>query len=224
MYLSNNLTNTKMKKTTLLLTFLMITLYSTSQGLYPKGCYMSFEEVKSKSPSENYQLTIEKRTKSEIKMNGGNDYQLVSTDKSVKRKVLKKEIFAYSDGDTLYINCLKYLLQSWYSQVISDGRYLVFIAGIPMLKDMQSKALQQDVQMSVMFGAVGGAFAGAELAMRRYLYIVDKELNVVKLVNQEVVKEVLKDSPHLLEQYNLESKPNETDIQVKYLKLVNSSL
>ncbi len=206
-----------MKKTTLVLTILLISFYATSQVLYPNGCYMSFDEIKTKTPSKNCKLEIKKRTNSDIKMNGGNDYKLISPDKSIKRKVLKKEIFAFSTGDSLFINCLPYKLETWYSKIISDGKYFVFIAGIPMDKTMQSK----EMQVGTAFGAVGGAFAGASLAMKRFLYILNKETSNVEMIDIEVMNNVLKGYPDLLDQYNSESKKNEISTQIYYLKLLN---
>lgn len=206
-----------MKKITFILITLLISFQASSQGLYPKGCYMSFEEIKTKSPSKNYKLKVKKRTTSDIKMNGGNDYKLISADKSIKRKVLKKKIFAFSTGDSLFINCLPMKLQKWYSRIISDGKYFVFIAGIPMDKTMQSK----EMQLGMAFGAIGGAFAGASLAMQRYLYILNKETNNVEMVDLEVMNKVLKDYPYLLDQYNSESKKNEIQTQIEYLELLN---
>jgi len=208
-----------MKNTTLIFTFLLISFYATSQELYPKGCYMSFEELLAKTPSKNYDLTIERRTNSDIKMNGGNDYKLISPNKSIKRKVLKKEIIAYSDGDSLFINCLPYKLQTWYAKIISDGKYFVFIAGIPMDKAMQST----EMQAGMAFGAVGGAFAGASLAMKRYLYILDKETNNVKMIDSEVMTKLLEDYPDLLNLYNSDSKKEEVPTQIEYLKLLNEN-
>ena len=83
--------NTLQMKNTIILTLIFIGLNGSlfAQTQYPKGCYMSLEEIKSKKPSANYNLEIMKRTTGEIRMNGGNDYKLVSPDKSIKRKTLK---------------------------------------------------------------------------------------------------------------------------------------
>lgn len=78
---------------------------------------MSWKEIKLKKPSENFNLKIIKRKSSEIKMNGGNDYKPVSTDKSMKRKTLKKLIWAISDGENLYLNCFLFERQNWYALV-----------------------------------------------------------------------------------------------------------
>lgn len=196
----------------------MISFSVTSQEFYPKGSYLSFEELKAKTPSENFDLTIERRTKSDIKMNGGNDYKLISADKSIKRKVLKREIVAYSTGDSLFINGLPYKLQTWYSKIISDGKYFVFTAGIPMDKTMQTK----EMQAGMAFGAIGGGIAGASLAMKRFLYILEKETNKIIMIDTEVMTELLTEYPELLDKYNLEGEKIEIPTQIEYLKILNT--
>jgi len=196
----------------------LISFSVTSQEFYPKGSYLSFEELKAKTPSENFDLTIERRTKSDIKMNGGNDYKLISADKSIKRKVLKREIVAYSTGDSLFINGLPYKLQTWYSKIISDGKYFVFTAGIPMDKTMQTK----EMQAGMAFGAIGGGIAGASLAMKRFLYILEKETNKIIMIDTEVMTELLTEYPELLDKYNLEGEKIEIPTQIEYLKILNA--
>ena len=208
----------KMRKIILILAVLLISFSVTSQEFYPKGSYMSFEELKAKTPSENFDLTIERRTKSDIKMNGGNDYKLITADKSIKRKVLKREIVAYSTGDSLFINGLPYKLQTWYSKIISDGKYFVFTAGIPMDKTMQTK----EMQAGMAFGAIGGGIAGASLAMKRFLYILEKETNKVIMIDTEVMTELLTEYPELLDKYNLEGEKIEIPTQIEYLKILNT--
>ena len=196
----------------------MISFSVTSQEFYPKGSYLSFEELKAKTPSENFDLTIERRTKSDIKMNGGNDYKLISADKSIKRKVLKREIVAYSTGDSLFINGLPYKLQTWYSKIISDGKYFVFTAGIPMDKTMHTK----EMKLGMAFGAIGGGIAGASLAMKRFLYILEKETNKIIMIDTEVMTELLTEYPELLDKYNLEGEKIEIPTQIEYLKILNT--
>ena len=70
-----------------------------------------------KKPSENFNVELEKRSKGKIKMNGGNDYQLNPVDKNVKKKILKREVYAFSDGTDLFLNSFKHELQFWYSKV-----------------------------------------------------------------------------------------------------------
>jgi len=94
----------------------------------------------------------ELRTKGKIKMNGGNDYQLNPVDKNVKRKVLKKQVYAYSDGNDLFLNSFKHELQFWYSKVEGENEnYFVFNAGIPM--NMKRYGMESS-DISYMFGGI----------------------------------------------------------------------
>jgi len=211
-----------MKKLILFIIIVVFTSsYAMSQGLYPKGCYMSFEEIIAKTPSKHYNLKMERRTNSDIKINGGNDYKLISQHHSIKKKILKKEIIAYSTGDTLFINCFPYKLQTWYSKIIGDGKYFVFIAGVPMDKVMQSKEMKRGMALGAIGGAIGGAFAGASIAMKRYLYVLDKKTNKVTMIDQKVIAHMLTGYPDLLEKFNSDSQKAKYSTQIEYLKLLN---
>lgn len=95
--------------------------YAQDKMNYPQGIYMSLEEIENKTPSMDATLNWEKRTQVDIKMWGGNDYELTCDDKSIKKKTIKKEIFAYSDGEYMFINgfsvCIKDML--WSSRLAS---------------------------------------------------------------------------------------------------------
>lgn len=89
---------------TLISLFILILFISEVNGQidkYPKGVYITFDEVKIKSPSQQIPLVVSKRTKSDIKMSGGNDYKIESEDKAINKNTVKKEFIAYSQGDTL---------------------------------------------------------------------------------------------------------------------------
>lgn len=206
-------------------TFLLFILLSSaylifSQNLsYPEGCYMSYDEIILKTPSQNFNVSIEKRTESDIKMVGGNDYKLISSDEKFKKKILKKEIWAYSDGNDLFLNCIHFYLQPWYTKVISDGKYIVFMAAIPTNQAMQSK----EMQVGMAFGAVGGAIAGASLALKRFLYVLEKESKIVIYIDSESIKPILSENKNLLNEYLNEKSSTWTDTQIKYLKLLNQN-
>jgi len=208
----------------LALTFfaLIISLFTFGQTTeYPNGVYMSFEEIKEKTPSLSTELEIERRTKGDIKMNGGNDYKLFKSDKSIKKKTIKKEYYAYADGDSLYINCIKYKIQPWYAPVLSDGNFLVIRGGISMIPDIQKKQLDNQAQLGYMFGAIGGAISGAKLAMLRFIYVIDKETNQITTVSSGYLSELLSDTPELLKQYEAEEEKGNQEIFIKYLKRLN---
>lgn len=189
------------------------------QDSYPKGSYMNFEEIRSKSPTGPVSVSIEKRTKGEIRMNGGNDYELVATDGSVSKSVLKKKIAAYSDGDTLYLNCLPLKLQIWYAKVLDGGKFLVFLAGIPTDKRLQPKG----AQIASAFGALGGAIGGASLALKRYLYIIGTTSGKLTLVTADTLGKLLISDAKLSESFAKESEKEDLAIQIKYLQLYNAN-
>jgi ABC-type uncharacterized transport system permease subunit len=205
-------------KTLLLAVVLIIGNQVFAQDNFPKGTYLSFEEILNKLPSQQYDLKIERRTIGDIKMNGGNDFKLVSPDKSIDKKFLKKEIWAYSNGDTLFLNCFQYKVQPWYANVISDGKYLVFKGGLSQNIAEQKKQMQ----MGAYFGAIGGAIQGAKLATLRFLYAIDKKDNKIIMVTPDNMIELLNGSDDLLHQYENESDKENEQVFIKYLQLLNS--
>ncbi|MEQ9443246.1 MAG: hypothetical protein RIG62_29685 [Cyclobacteriaceae bacterium] len=200
---------------------LSVTMAFGQKSDYPKGVYMSFDEIKQKTPSVSVELEIERRTKGEIKMNGGNDYKLYTSDKSIRKKIIKKEYYGYSDGDSLYINCIHYDIQPWYATVLSDGKFLVIRGGISMIPKTQKAQLDNQAQLGYMFGAIGGAIQGAKLAMLRFIYVIDKESNQITTVSSDYLRKLLSETPELLEQFEAEEEQANQKIFVKYLGLLN---
>lgn len=142
------------------------------QTEYPQGAYMSLEELRDKLPSENYELLPLLRTDGDIVMMGGNDYKLISEDKSIKNKIIKKQIFAFSDGSDLFVNCFQFGCQFWYAKVnYREANIIRFNAGMS-----NSKA----TSAAMMGGAIGGAIA----ATQRYLYEVDLNTGELKFIEK----------------------------------------
>ncbi len=207
-----------MKKMIFALTLLLFGLNSNSQtNHFPKGAYMTFDEIINKNPSKQLDLQIIKRTMGDIKMNGGNDYKIESNDNTIPKKTLKKEIWAYSLGDTLYINCIQFGMQTWYAPLFSDGKYLVLKAGLSNYVDEQKK--QRGIGYA--FGPIGGGLQGAHLATLRFLYVIDKNTKKAITVTEEKMQELLKDRNDLLSQFDNENKKDDEQVLVKYLKLLN---
>ena len=119
---------------------------------------MNLKEMLEKQPSNQIHLDIEERTEGDIVMMGGNDFKLISGDKSVKKRSIKREIWAYSDGKNLYVNCFQFDCQFWYAKVEVEGEKLQFHAGISMNE-----------------ATMGGAIGGAVAATKRYLYQLNLE-------------------------------------------------
>lgn len=203
-------------KITFFLLLGLINLVSVAQDKFPKGVYMSLQEFISKKPSQNYNLVVEKRTMGDIKMNGGNDFKLLSINNEIDKKFIKTKIWGYSDGNTFYLNCFQYKTQNWYAELISDGKYMVFYGGLSQKVDLQKKQIKSIPTI----GPIGGGIQGAKLATLRFLYVIDKENNNLYHITTETIKEVLKLDSELLNLYEKEVEKND-DILVKYLQLFN---
>jgi hypothetical protein len=180
--------------------------------MFPKGTYMTIEELNSRTPSSrfcNYQFV--KRSSSDIVMTGGNDYRIESKNDSVTKKNIKKTIFAISTGDTLFINDFKYKLQFWYSIARLDGDYLYFRASTCM--DFKSPIATSGPQI--------GAISGAIQAKDRYLYYLNLKTGVIHIMTNSYLKNVvLKNQIELLSQFEKEINKDEKTF-VKYFKLAN---
>ncbi len=202
-----------MKKTVIAI-ILILSINSYGQNKYQKGIYLTFDEILQNKPSANYNVALEKRTEGEIKMNGGNDYQLNALDNSTNRGQLKKDVEAYSDGENLYLNCKKLRLYSWYSKVVSDNKYFVFSGALP--ENYKEYGIELS-ELSNMFGAVGGALSGMKLAMLRFPYILDKATHKLTLVSSKSINEVFANDPVILEKYNQDLEKNKMETILKYL-------
>jgi hypothetical protein len=186
---------------------------------FPEGAYMSFDEILERAPSRQLDLKLLRRTQGDIKMNGGNDFKLESEDKSISKKTIKKEIWAYSFGDTLYVNCKMFMMQTWYAPLISDGEYLVIKAGLSNYIEEQKR--QRNIGYT--FGAVGGGIQGAQLATLRFLYVIDKKTKVSQTVIDERMPDILKTREDLIKEFNNETEMNEEDY-VLYLRRLNGEI
>ncbi len=197
-----------MKKEILFILLLGIITFSLkAQYKYPKGIYLSFDELKSMQSSAVLDVYIEERTQEDIVMVGGNDYKLTSNNKSVKNSYLRKDVFAYSDGDNLFLNGLRLRLFSGYIKVLNDGdKYFVFRASV-----------SQDGYNN-MYGGIGGAAQ----ATQRYLYVYDKSTGIVTPITTETLKNLLEDNVTFLEEYLSERNKETEEIQLKYLIMLNN--
>ncbi len=195
-----------------------------AHGQYPKGAYMSLDEIRSKTPSQQLELQVVLRGLGQIKMSGGNDYLLKTDDKNIKKSFLKYDIWAYSDGENLYLNCLKLDSSHGYVCLIGDGRYMFFHAGLSdhtstTLKEQQGKM----IRMSMMFGLLGG-LAAADAATLRFLHALDKETGKVLAIDAEIMNDLLSVAPDLQSEFAQEPDRKYESVHIKYLELLNERL
>lgn len=213
-----------MKTPLLLIITIILSAHLPAQTTqYPKGVYMSFEELQAKTPSQPLELTVTKRTKGNIKMNGGNDYLLTTSSKDIKTSFIKKEIFAYSTGDSLYLNGRPLKVQTWYSKVVREGKYLIFVGGLSDRTDEMKAEMNNTIVAGALFGAIGGGLAGMTLAQLRYVYALNTQNGEVLAINRSNMEERLLNSwQELYMLFIIEPEIN-NDVLVKYMGLINEA-
>ena len=191
--------------------FFSLTSNLFGQG-YPKGVYMSLRDITEKNPSHQSEVNVERSPKSEDV-----GYLLFSVDNSEKKNFFKKKAYGYSDGEKMYINGRKFKTQDWYSEVLSDGRYIVFKGG----------ALRNDPNVAmagVMFGAIGAGIASAKQSKKRYVYAFDKDTGRTTVIHMQSIQKFLEQDSGLLESYMKEENMNAPDILIEYMARLNESL
>jgi hypothetical protein len=207
---------------TLILTILLFHL-SLGQEL-KKGGYKTFEEFKNSTPSVDFQFLIQRRTQGDIVMNGGNDYKISSENEQFSRKVLKKEMWGISDGDTLYINGRVTTGLNWYSRVEVLGRYSYLIAAFPINPVIQDDLGLDRETIGYMFGAIGGAIQGARIAKMRVSLLMNMETGTLILLNKDNMIKFLNQYPNIKEQYEQEKDKDTHETWMNYTRKINEAL
>ena len=161
-----------------------------AQQNYPQGLYMTFDEIKRHQPSVTTDIKVVKRTKFDISMYGVNDYKLEPTDKTFK-KMIRKKAWAYSDGDTLYLNCKKFIFQPCYAKVQDAGDYLMFDASMSKLSQEYYNNIAKSVMVGYLFGAIGSSLKAASDAQKRYHYVADANTGLAYFVSLDYLDEIL---------------------------------
>lgn len=210
-----------MKKTFLFIVAILVSYCVSGQDTLPKGVYMTLEEIRSVAPSQVVDLTLTKRKISDIKMSGGNDYRLESEDKAVSKRAIKRKMLAYSTGEQLFVNGLKYGLYLHYCRALSVGRYIAFRGSLYRNKSKQNEQLSAP-NYAYLFGGIGGGIRGAQLATIRLLYVIDTETGESYQVSDGLMRVLLQNYEELLNSYSKESHFDELTF-VKYLKLLNET-
>jgi hypothetical protein len=193
-----------------------------SQVVTPSGAYNTLNDYKTKVPNYNSEFTITRRTVSDIKLWGGNDYKVKSVDNQVAKGIIRNEIWGIQQGDSLYLNALPLTGISSYSKVEVYGRYTILHVAYPVdSKYLDAYGLNGPYNAVAMFGAIGGGIAGAAVAVMRIPVIYDMETGDCKLLNTVNVSSILKQYTQLDEQYKTESKPSDEVTLIKYIVEIN---
>jgi len=204
-----------MKIATIFFICLILALSVGAQEATLTDCFLSNYEFRNGSPSVNIQLTVEKRTQTDIAMSGGNDYRVESANPDITKKYIKQELWAIRQGDTLYINCFRLNLGWWYARALTVGRYICLDAGLPSLIQ-----LRKDLGLNSNSLSNGGAIAGAANAKQRILYIYDSQTEKVLLLDEKTMPKILEADAELLKAFQSESAKNR-EIFLNYIEQLN---
>jgi hypothetical protein len=148
-------------------------------------------------------------------MVGGNDYKIIRITANGKKRAIKEDVFAISNGDTLFLNCEMQRLQSWYAIANQKDSLLLFKAGI--CQDIFSE-LSTEASLYGVLGPIGTAHA----ATIRYLYVLNIQTGKVEILTEKYLKKILKSKVDILKNYEAEKDRTSDEILLKYYELAKS--
>lgn len=212
----------KMTKSTALIALLLLvktTVFAQMAGT-TSGAYTSYEEFKSNSPKYTAGLVVEKRSKTNILLWGGSDYEVKSTDKTITGKTVKKEVWGIVQQDTLYLNQKGLSGMNGFVRVELLDKYSFLRIGVP------TKKIQKELGINIFeylsgAGAMGGAVQGGQLAVLRFSLIYDIEQNKKWLLSKDNILMLLESHNDLKTEYLAEADMEKEDVLIKYLKKLN---
>lgn len=197
--------------------FSFLALNKVPNNKFSSGVYMSFEELKSRKPTNHCHLVIEGRSEKNQFWWGGSDYKLTSPDKCISKGDINRQAWAYADDSDMYINCKKMQLEQYaYARVISSGRFLVF----------SNKTLKESIAQAVFWGGVvAGAIAQSSTnqPFDITLYSVDTRSARLFMVDSAYLERTLKDYPAIYSEFRKEFDKNDVKFHLKYLQMANNA-
>ncbi len=192
----------------ILLTFLAHQTFAQVQS----EIYYKYSDYTAAKFDTTTTLSYELRTQGDIFMSGGNDYRIKSSNYKLK-SMIKNDAWGLKIGDSLFINCFPQKLGMLYAYATPINDKLIFSAGIPLTKDMQSKM----ALTAYALGPIGGGIASGKQAQKRYYYLLDPKDGSITYVSKDVMLTIIHDADDLIGKYNLEKEPEKKETIKKYL-------
>ncbi|MEO6355631.1 MAG: DUF6563 family protein [Ferruginibacter sp.] len=212
-----------MKKNLILSIFIFLSLgtFGQTQKNFKAGGYSTLGDFLGNAPNYLDTFVISKRTTGSIKAWGGNDFKVESTTEKTTKKNIKNEIWGIVVDDTLYLNGLKLTGLIWYSKVEIFGKYCFLRPAFPVAPKIQKELGLNDPQYGYMFGAVGGAIQGAQMAVKRIPLIYDLSDGHKMLLSKKNILILLETQQELKSSFESEQNQDSEVTLLKYLKLLN---
>jgi len=192
----------------------IIVLYLSIQVFAQKKVeiYSSFYAFNIMKPDTASGILIERRTRGQIYMVGGNDYKIYSNDKVLSKK-LKKVSWGIKLNDSIYLNCFLLKLGPWYAYAERLNDRLYFTAAITMDKEERQKL----ALIGTFAGPIGAGLAGGDLALKRFYYVLDLKTGKTQYLTKEEMLNTISSQPDLIEKYKKETEPEKIETIKYYL-------
>ncbi|MBP5345332.1 MAG: hypothetical protein J6Y99_03870 [Bacteroidales bacterium] len=156
---------------------------------------------------------------------GGNDFSLEAKDKATKKR-LKKNVFAVTKDDTLYVNCRSLQFEkarfgNGYTQALRIGKDSLLIVNRPIGQEAQSQA----ATAGFLLGAIGGAIVASNQMHHQVCYLITEGPNQkgrigIQMVGDKQMRELLKNNKSLREKYFEEKDERERRLATHILPLL----
>lgn len=199
-----------MRLITALLILISSNAFAQQDTVYPAGCYMSIEELQTKAPTKHCRLQVSTKKGGTFLGFEANDYTLSSADKCFSKKDIR-DMFAYSDGNVLYLNGAKHDLQGAYVQIVMRGKnYMAFLGA--------RSTGEAFATMLMGSGSVENSEAG-----KRYLYALDMKTGKSYYADEDYMSKMLTAYPDLKALYDKEANKGADETLLKYLNLCNQA-
>jgi len=196
---------------------LLVVLHSSSlfgqKPNFQPGIYFTLDQLRTGISDKRINLNIEKRSGSDIALNGGNEYRIKSESDSMKKSTIKKKVYAYVENDSIFINGWYHNLQIWYGLAMTKGNYILFRG-----------CLRNEDAAAIAF--LGGMIGSAIASKSGHLYILSLRTGNINYCSIEYLeKRIEENKPDLLTHFKNESlglKNKElAPVAIKYLNILN---
>lgn len=207
-----------MKKIGFVLIFMFqhVLMYSQNNNIY----FDSWKSFK-KSSAEKFEdlVQVRKRPIPEIRVYGGNDYEILTNSENISTKTIRSEVFAIRSRDSLFLNGEKLNLAPFYCKVLLEGNYMVFQGSIT------KKEQDHYDEITAIYGASGGFEARfiAETNEKRHLYYLNINQKKAKpvLLDRFQMRKLLADKENLVDLYNKEKDLDNLQVLLRYVQKLN---
>lgn len=199
---------------TALTIFLGCYISATAQKLsYSKGAYASLKDLLENKPSlDESNYNIEKvfpiKKNEEIGV-----YKIASNNDNYKNTYFRKNIFAVTKSNELFINSKFLDITPQFCKVVNTGKYITFLVAI---KDDEAQMIG-----AMLFGLVGALATAGTVEMKLYAYSLDTESGISELLNPKRMNELLSPFPDLKESYNNDTNNAWKTVMIDYIEKLN---